>query len=62
MSDIEFFRTVMGQRFYEGTLPSLVRELARLNANLVRLNEALERRDAPAEGAAPVPAAQEEAP
>ena len=62
MSDIEFFRTVMGQRFYEGTMPSLVRELVRLNANLARLNDALEHRDAPAEGAAPVPAAQEEAP
>jgi hypothetical protein len=60
MSDIEFFRTVMGQRFYEGTMPSLVRELARLNANLVQLNEALERRDAPAERKDP--AAEGEAP
>jgi hypothetical protein len=35
MSD--FFRTPMGQRFYEATMPSLVRELARLNQNLERL-------------------------
>jgi hypothetical protein len=27
----EFFRTQMGHRFYESTMPSLVRELARLN-------------------------------
>lgn len=35
MSD--FFRTAMGQRFYESTMPSLVRELARLNTNLEKL-------------------------
>ena len=35
MSD--FFRTTMGHRFYESTMPSLVRELARLNTNLERL-------------------------
>jgi hypothetical protein len=33
----DFFRTHMGQRFYEATMPSLVRELARLNQNLERL-------------------------
>jgi hypothetical protein len=33
----EFFRTQMGHRFYESTMPSLVWELARLNANLERL-------------------------
>jgi hypothetical protein len=33
----EFFRTQMGHRFYESTMPSLVRELARLNENLERL-------------------------
>ncbi len=49
MSD--FFRTQMGHRFYESTMPSLVRELARLNANLERLL-ALAERDAtkPEEG------------
>jgi hypothetical protein len=33
----DFFRTRMGQTFYEATMPSLVRELARLNQNLERL-------------------------
>lgn len=30
----DFFRTRMGQIFFEGTMPSLVRELKRLNDNL----------------------------
>ena len=42
MSDIPFFRTQMGHRFYESTAPSLVRELARLNQNLERLLTAVE--------------------
>ena len=46
MSD--FFRTPMGQRFYEGTMPSLVRELARLNQNLERLLADVERDPKPA--------------
>ena len=33
----DFFRTRMGHTFYESTMPSLVRELARLNDNLERL-------------------------
>ena len=33
----DFFRTRMGHTFYEATMPSLVRELARLNDNLERL-------------------------
>ncbi len=37
MSDVPFYRTQMGHRFYEATAPSLVRELARLNDNLERL-------------------------
>ena len=45
MSD--FFRTQMGQRFYESTMPSLVRELAKLNENVARLVAALERDNAP---------------
>jgi hypothetical protein len=32
MSD--FHRTVMGHRFYEGTMPELVAQLKRLNDNL----------------------------
>ena len=38
-----FFRTQMGHRFFESTLPALVRELARLNDNLERLSKVLER-------------------
>lgn len=43
MSDIQFFQTAMGRTFYERTLPELVRELARLNANVERLTAAIER-------------------
>ena len=39
----EFFRTQMGHRFYESTMPSLVRELARLNTSLERLLAVVER-------------------
>ncbi len=54
MSD-DFFRTRMGHTFYESTMPSLVRELARLNQNLERLVALAEKREAkPAE---PAPAA-----
>jgi hypothetical protein len=35
MSD--FYRTVMGHRFYEGTMPELVAQLRRLNDNFERL-------------------------
>jgi hypothetical protein len=50
----DFFRTRMGQTFYEATMPSLVRELARLNQNLERLVAIAEKRAKPAE---PVPVA-----
>ena len=42
----DFFRTRMGHTFYESTMPSLVRELARLNDNLERL-VALVEKEAP---------------
>ena len=46
----DFFRTRMGQTFYEATMPSLVRELARLNQNLERLVAIAEKQaTAPAE-------------
>lgn len=45
----EFFRTMMGRTFFEGTLPSLVRELARLNENLEKGRELQERMLASAE-------------
>ncbi|WP_426747388.1 hypothetical protein VZQ01_07930 [Myxococcus faecalis] len=37
MSGPSFFQTYMGQRFYESTMPGLVRELKRLNDNMERL-------------------------
>lgn len=37
MAGIEFFQTRMGQTFYEGTMPRLVRELEKLNKNLENL-------------------------
>ena len=40
---IEFFQTVMGKQFYEGTMPALVRELSRLNKNLEKLIQLQER-------------------
>jgi hypothetical protein len=46
MSDVPFYRTQMGHRFYEATAPALVRELARLNDNLERLLAFLEREPA----------------
>lgn len=33
----EFFRTRMGQRFYEATMPKIADQLERLNANLETL-------------------------
>jgi len=51
MSDIPFYRTRMGHVFYEGTMPSLVRELARLNDNVEKVVAFL----AVAAGAAPNP-------
>ena len=34
---VEFFQTRMGQRFYEQTMPELVRQLGKLNELLERL-------------------------
>lgn len=36
MSD-DFFRTRMGQRFYEATMPKIADQLERLNANIEAL-------------------------
>ncbi len=44
MSETRFFQTRMGQRFYEHTVPELVRQLARLNELLERLVAAQEQR------------------
>ena len=56
----DFFRTRMGQTFYEATMPSLVRELARLNQNLERLVAIAEKRGAKPAEPAPVAIAPEE--
>jgi hypothetical protein len=61
MSDVPFYRTQMGHRFYESTAPSLVRELARLNDNLERLLKIVEH-DARAEGQRPEPDVRTEEP
>ena len=37
MTDVPFHLTLMGKRFYEGTLPALVEAIERLNANLERM-------------------------
>ena len=37
MSEPKFFQTRMGQRFYEHTMPELVRQLERLNELLEKL-------------------------
>lgn len=58
MSDIPFYTTVMGHRFYESTMPNLVRELGRLNANLERVIALIERSwggMAPPQNSTPVP-------
>ena len=40
---VEFFQTRIGRQFYEGTMPDLVNQLARLNRLLERLVAAHER-------------------
>lgn len=37
MSDAPFFRTQMGHRFFEHTMPELVRQITRLNDLLERV-------------------------
>jgi hypothetical protein len=61
MSDVPFYRTQMGHRFYESTVPSLVRELARLSDNLERLLKIVEH-DARAQGQRPEPDVRKEEP
>jgi hypothetical protein len=57
VSGIPFHATIMGRRFYETTMPDLVRELAGLNKNLERLIAVVEPPEsagAPPPGSAPV--------
>lgn len=51
MPDIQFFQTRMGQRFFESTMPELVRQLTRLN-DLLESIESLLRQESKR---APVP-------
>lgn len=39
----KFFQTIMGQRFFEGTVPAVLGQIKRLNENLERLNQNLEK-------------------
>jgi len=55
----DFFHTRMGHTFYESTMPSLVRELGRLNDNLERLVKLLERPEPDASAPLPAPAREE---
>ena len=41
----EFFQTAMGRTFYDHTLPTIARELARLNAALERIATAMEKQN-----------------
>ena len=45
MSEPQFFQTRMGHRFYEHTMPELVRQLERLNELLDRIVAAQERQE-----------------
>ena len=44
MNDVPFYRTKMGHRFYEHTVPELVRQLERLNELLAQISAGLERK------------------
>lgn len=46
MSDIPFYKTVMGHRFFERDVPTLVEQLRALNTNLAKIVALLERRAA----------------
>lgn len=49
----DFYRTGMGQKFFEHTMPSLVRELKRLNDNFEKFLNTIEEDAKP--GAPPEP-------
>ena len=40
-----FFQTMMGRKFFEGTIPSILFQVKRLNDNLERLISLLENND-----------------
>ena len=45
MSETPFFKTRMGHRFFESTMPALVKQLERLNELLERLVEQRDPKD-----------------
>ena len=45
MPETPFYNTRMGHRFYERTMPELVRQLEKLNELLARLVDQKDRRD-----------------
>ncbi len=45
MSETPFYNTRMGHRFYESTMPALVKQLERLNELLERLIERTDPKD-----------------
>ena len=53
--DVQFFQTRMGARFYEATLPDLVRHLGRIADSLERLISAIERKTEHAAAGGPLP-------
>ncbi len=56
MAGDDFFRTRMGQRFYEATMPKIADQLERLNTNIEALVAELRRLSSPVrDQAAPPP-------
>ena len=47
---VEFFQTVMGHHFYEGTMPQIAKSLSRIATALEKANERHERQDQEARG------------
>lgn len=43
----EFFLTKMGRIYYEGTLPALVNQLSRLNRNIEKYLDTLDKKESP---------------
>ena len=56
MSEVPFHSTRMGQRFFEHTMPELVRQLQRLNENLERAFVSQASGDAEPDGGPDLPA------
>ena len=53
MAGDDFFKTRMGQRFYEATMPKIADQLERLNTNIESLVAELRKLQAPVRNDAP---------